>query len=63
MLINPHFMKGLYSFGAIIVLAPLLIMQGSNAKCENRVVLATSEFLGWLSKAYIRRRLVSAGAG
>jgi peptidoglycan/LPS O-acetylase OafA/YrhL len=49
MLLNPHLMKGLYSFGVIIVLAPLLIMQGSNAKCENRAVLATSEFLGWLS--------------
>jgi hypothetical protein len=53
MLLNPHLMKGLYSFGVIIVLAPLLIMQGSNAKCENRAVLATSEFLGFFMKAII----------
>jgi peptidoglycan/LPS O-acetylase OafA/YrhL len=49
MLLFPHPIKGLYSFGAIMVLAPLFVIQGSNAKCENSAVVATSKFLGWLS--------------
>lgn len=49
MLLFPHSMKGLYSFIVIMALAPLLIIQGSNPKCENKAVLTISEFLGWLS--------------
>jgi peptidoglycan/LPS O-acetylase OafA/YrhL len=48
MLFAPRWITG-YSCSVIMVLAPLLVMQGSNARCESGAVLATSEFLGWLS--------------
>jgi peptidoglycan/LPS O-acetylase OafA/YrhL len=49
MLLFPYSIKGLYSFIAIMVLAPLLIIQGSTPKCENRAVVRISECCGWLS--------------
>jgi peptidoglycan/LPS O-acetylase OafA/YrhL len=49
MLLFPFYIKGLYSLLVIAVLAPLLVIQGGNAKCANRIILAASEFLGWIS--------------
>ena len=48
-LLFPYTIKGLYDLFAIAALAPLLVIQGGNAKCNNTYLLSASKFSGWIS--------------
>lgn len=45
----PFYLKGLYRFFVLLVAAPYLVVQGSQAQCRSAAMRRASRFLGWIS--------------
>jgi peptidoglycan/LPS O-acetylase OafA/YrhL len=45
----PFYVKGLFSWCAILFVAPFLVIQGGQIECSSHLLSSASEFLGWVS--------------